>query len=187
MRTDKFPIPENIFTRFCNEVQKFGKNITDAQWSKKLFNFLHDWGTSLGYRVYCREEYGQKALGEWSAIDMLWAWGSGRKDYMQFFDVALENENQDTWKHVLEDEVQKLLFTKAILKVLIYYMAENNLDEFIDELRWYIRGAFPKIPTEKYLIILGVARKGDYDFYGYVFDNNAELLKEMKQHVPMTS
>ncbi|MDH7563937.1 MAG: hypothetical protein QHH24_03515 [Candidatus Bathyarchaeota archaeon] len=90
-------------------------------------------------------------------------------------------------ENVLDDETKKLISAKAILKVLIYYIAEKNLNEFIDELRWYIRGTFPKIPDEKYLIILGVQQRGDYNFYGYVFDNNADLMKELKQHVSMPS
>jgi hypothetical protein len=66
------------------------------------------------------------------------------------------------------------------------YIAEKNLDIFIDELRWYIRGAFPKVVDEKYLIILGVSRRGgDYDFYGYIFDSNADLIRELKKRVSM--
>lgn len=88
-------------------------------------------------------------------------------------------------ENVLDDEVQKLISVKAILKVLIYYIAEKNLDEFVDKLRWCIRGTFPKIPEEKYLIILGVQQRGDYNFYGYVFDNSADLMKQLEQHVSM--
>ena len=182
---EKFPTPENIFNRFCEQVPKFGHNIKDSEWSRKLFRFFHDWGVQLGYHVYCKKEYGIQAKGEWLTIDMLWAWESGRADYMQINDVALENENQDTWKNVLDDEVQKLISTKAILKVLIYYIAEKNLNEFVDRLRWYIRGTFPKIAEEKYLIILGVQQRGDYNFHGYVLDNSADLIKQLEKHVSM--
>ncbi len=188
-REQAFPDPENIFRNLCHQLPKFG-NVANEQWSKKLFDYLFQWGKKdQGYQVWCRREFGDgSSEGEFFGIDMLWLWTAKaglETPYAKVFDVAFENENTDSWQNVLKDEVQKLVFVKANLKVLIYYIAEENIDHFFDGVRWHIRGASPRLLDEKYLVILFIKKRRDYKALGYVLNCKGELLDKLSQDISM--
>lgn len=74
--------------------------------------------------------------------------------------LALGYENTDRVEEVLDDELQKLLDIKALLKVLIFYpivpamMYEGEFT--IPEIQEKIRSAKIKTPDEKYIILTPV-------------------------------
>jgi len=127
----------------------FPENWNDnPAWTKLIFDIFGEMGRGFGYKP--RKEY--------LDIDMVWAI---RHQDVSAIAVALEHDNGDL-NDVIDDELQKLLDTKAYLKVLMFYpgmpiISENEV--LFPEVVEKIKSARMTNPEESYLLITPVLHK----------------------------
>jgi len=122
------------------------------------------------------------------SLDLVWIKKAADQ---RFIDLAMEHEN--SWGKAFEDELQKLMDVKALLKVLItYIMYKEDRDDFVAKVAWAIRMRALKLPEEKYLLMLGTLPESKkpnepyVQFYGYVFDNTGCLIERFSSEVICT-
>ncbi|MCP8307364.1 MAG: hypothetical protein H3Z54_01520 [archaeon] len=155
-RTIKYtiPTPKELFESFRNE---FSKTTLPDSWETS-----RPWTiTILGIFDRIGHNFGYKPRKEYLALDRTW---EIRHPDISVIVMALEHENQDPVVKILDDELQKLLDTKALLKVLIFYpevpsmMTEAGYT--YPEIQEKIESAKIKNPDEKY-VIMSIIRTGD--------------------------
>lgn len=113
-------------------------------WTITVLGIFDEIGRSLGFTP--RKEY--------LRLDQTW---EIRLPDISTIVLALEYENTDRVEEILNDELQKLLDVKALLKVLIFYplapamMYEGGFT--IPEIQEKIRSAKIKNPDERYIVM----------------------------------
>ena len=167
------PTPKDIFDRFLKGLPQANIREYEAYepWTKYTTELFRKWGETLGYSVHCSGKYGGKK--EHMALDLVWIKKAADQ---RFIDLAMEHENDS--KNAFEDEFQKLMDVKALLKVLITYISDRKLrSDFVTKVAWAIRMRALKLPEEQYLLMLGSCpedrkpKESYVQFYGYVFGN----------------
>ncbi|MEM3874698.1 MAG: hypothetical protein QXU45_06160 [Candidatus Bathyarchaeia archaeon] len=144
------PTPIELFEMFK---EKFSKStLPDSwensdQWTNTILRIFHEIGCGLGYTP--RKEY--------LRLDQTW---EIRHPDVSTIVLALEHENTDRVEEILDDELQKLLDVKALLKVLVFYPhipATVHEGEFsFPEIQEKIRSAEIKNSNERYMVITPV-------------------------------
>lgn len=144
------PTPNELFQIFQ---EKFSKaTLPDSwevsqPWTNTILNIFGEIGRSLGYIP--RKEY--------LRLDQTW---EIRHPDISTIVLALEYENTDDVREILDDELQKLLDIKAFLKVLIFYpivpvMMEKGESTY-PEIQEKIWSAKIKNPDERYIVVTPV-------------------------------
>lgn len=116
-------------------------------WTSTVLGVFGQIGRNLGYTP--RKEY--------LRLDQTW---EIRHPDISTIVLALECENTDRVEEILDDELQKLLDIKALLKVLIFYpvvpilMAEEEAS--YPQIQEKIRSANIKSSDERYLVVTPV-------------------------------
>jgi hypothetical protein len=182
---DMPPTPKGIFDRFLEGLPVAGidKFESSEPWTRYATEFFRKWGKDLGYTVFCKEKYGGD--GEYLSIDLTWMKQAADQ---RFVDLAMEHENH--YPDVFEDELQKLMDLKSLLKVLITYISEDEYrDDFVAKVAWAIRMRSLRLPEERYLVMVGCCPKGKKPtdhfvlFYGYAFDNTGCLIERFESPI----
>jgi len=161
------PTPQKIFNEFKKRLSTttLPKSCETADsWTVTVLGIFNQIGRSFGYRP--RKEY--------LRLDQSW---EIRHTDISVIVLALEHDNTDDVNEILDDELQKLIDVKAILKVLIFYpivpitMLESG-ESTIPDIQEKIRSAKIKYSDERYLVITGTyfSQKGIVFFSACVFD-----------------
>jgi hypothetical protein len=119
----------------------------NPEWTKVILDIFKDMGKSLGY----------KPKTGYLDLDMT---RSIRHEETSVISVAIEHENGDL-RDVIDDELQKLVDTKAYLKVLMFYPGTPFVSEketMLTEISEKISSARITVPQEEYLIITPILR-----------------------------
>lgn len=141
------PTPNELFEMFK---EKFSKATlpdswnASAQWTTMILGIFDEIGRSLGFTP----------SKEYLRLDQTW---EIRHSDISIIVLALEHENTDRVEEILDDELQKLLDVKALLKVLIFYpttpiIVEKEESTF-PQIQEKIRSAKIKNADEKYIIV----------------------------------
>jgi len=141
------PTPSELFQMFK---EKFSKAIlpdtweASTPWTETILSIFDEIGRGFGFIP--RKEY--------LRLDQTW---EIRHPDISTIILALEHENTSEVIEVLDDELQKLLDIKALLKILVFYptipvTAEGEVFSF-PEIQEKIRSAKIKNPDEKYVIV----------------------------------
>lgn len=106
----KIPLPEELFEAFKEKFthSKLPAWNASIEWTQMIIGIFDDIGRSFGYVP--RKEY--------LRLDETW---EIRLPDISTIVMALESENDDSVEAILDDELQKLIDTKAFLKVLVFY------------------------------------------------------------------
>jgi len=120
-------------------------------WTKTMKNIFKKIGESYGYFV---------PDIEWMKLDQIWVLSKEETDSII---VAIEHENKDSFKNILEDELQKLIDIKAYVKILMFYDKKPSEKEIVEKIKDKIKTQKLIISGEKYLIILGIAHEDPDD------------------------
>jgi len=149
-RTYKYtiPTPNELFKMFQEKFSKatLPEKWEASTWTNIVLNIFSEIGRSLGFMP--RKEY--------LRLDQTW---EIRHPDVSTIVLALEHENTSDVREIIDDELQKLLDVKSLLKVLIFYpkipvtMLEGEFT--IPEIQEKIQSAKIKLPDEKYVIIGG--------------------------------
>jgi flagellin-specific chaperone FliS len=141
------PTPQEPFQMFQ---EKFSKAMlpdswqVSEPWTNTVLTIFDEIGRNMGYTP--RKEY--------LRLDQTW---EIRLPDISTIVLALEYENTDRVEEILNDELQKLLDVKALLKVLIFYPLAPAMmyeGEFtIPEIQEKIRSAKIKNPDERYIVM----------------------------------
>lgn len=144
------PTPLELFRLFQ---ETFSKTIlpdswqVSEPWTKTVLGVFGQIGRSLGYIP--RKEY--------LRLDQTW---EIRHPDISTIVLALECENTDRVQEILDDELQKLLDVKALLKVLVFYpfipVTMEKEESSFPEIQEKILSAKIKNPDERYIIITPV-------------------------------
>jgi hypothetical protein len=141
------PEPSELFEMFKEKLSE--TTLPDSweasePWTTTILDVFNEIGRSLGFTP--RKEY--------LRLDQTW---EIRLPDISTIVLALEYENTDRVEEILDDELQKLLDVKALLKVLIFYPSVPAMmyeGEFtIPEIQEKIQSAKIKNPDERYVII----------------------------------
>lgn len=144
------PAPTELFQIFR---EKFSKaTLPDSwqasvQWTTAILGIFNEVGRGLGYIP--RKEY--------LRLDETW---EIRLPDLSTIVLALEHDNTDSVDEILDDELQKLLDVKALLKVLIFYptvpviMAEGEC--VYPQIQEKMRSTKIKTSDERYIILTPV-------------------------------
>lgn len=179
------PTPKDVFDRFLKGLPQANIREYEASepWTKYTTELFRKWGKDLGYTVHCRERYGGDK--EYMSLDLVWMKEAADQ---RFVDLAMEHEND--YKDAFEDELQKLMDVKALLKVLITYISDKKArNDFVAKVAWAIRMRALKLPEEQYLLMLGSCpedrkpKESYVQFYGYVFGNTGCLIRQFKSPI----
>ena len=144
------PTPLELFKLFQETFSK--ATLPDSwqvsePWTSTVLGVFSQIGSNLGYTP--RKEY--------LRLDQTW---EIRHPDISTIVLALECENTDRLEEILDDELQKLLDIKALLKVLIFYpvvpilMAEEEAS--YPQIQEKIRSANIESSDEKYIVITPV-------------------------------
>jgi len=113
-------------------------------WTTSILGIFDEVGRSLGYTP--RKEY--------LRLDQTW---EIRLPDVSTIVLALEYENTDRVEEILDDELQKLLDVKALLKVLVFYpivpMVMDEEESTYPEIEEKIMSAMIKNPDERYIVM----------------------------------
>jgi len=152
-RTYKYtiPTPNELFKMFQERLSKAAELPDDweasAQWTYTILGIFDDIGRSLGF----------KPKKEYLRLDQTW---EIRHPDISTIVLALEHENTDRVEDILDDELQKLIDVKALLKVLIFYpnvpvMVEKGESTY-PQMQEKIQSAKIRNPDERYIVITPV-------------------------------
>jgi hypothetical protein len=171
------PDPKELFQAFQ---EKFSTTKLPESW-----NVSPPWtSTVLGIFNEIGRSFGYEPKKEYLRLDQIW---EIRLPDISTIVLALESENADSLKAILNDELQKLLDVKAFLKVLIFYpdvaiemqreTVEGNIqEEWSDfpEIQEKIRSAKIKNSDEKYVVITPVYSQGIIEVSACSFDSEGK-------------
>jgi len=186
--SERPPTPRDVFERFQeglskSNIQEYG---CEEPWTKYATEFFREWGQNLGYESCCREAYG--GTGEYMSIDVIWIKKAADQ---RFIDLAMEHENNID--EAFDDELQKLMDVKALLKVLITYSKKKDKRErFVAKVAWGIRMRALKLSEERYLLIIGSPPEDKkpsqpyVQIQGFVFDNTGCLIDNFSSPIICT-
>lgn len=117
----------------------------DKAWTRLVQSIMRDIGEELGYVVRDKS-----VLGEFLGLDQAWRIQESRKVRTY---LAMEVENTDKLREIIDDEFQKLIDVKAELKVLVYYPSIENQPDHLHALKIALESG-RYIPDEAYVIIM---------------------------------
>ncbi len=177
-RVSRFVIPtsKELFEKFCAEINsaKLPEGWDhDSEWTEIMLGIFDKIGRSFGYMP----------KKEWMRLDQTW---EVRLPDISTIVLALEYENTSDLMDLLDDELQKLLDTKAHLKLLMYYPLD--IEKNIGEIGIKIRSQRIKLPAEKLLVISGTidSKAKNITFQAYEFDAEGESTFIDRCRVPYT-
>jgi len=142
----KIPKPKELFESFCAEFSSVtlpDRWQASEPWTSTILGAFDSIGRSFGY----------VPNKEWLRLDQTW---EIRHRDISVIVLALEHENTSRVEDILDDELQKLLDVKALLKVLVLYppipaIAMEGRFSF-PEIQEKIYSARIKNPDEKYVV-----------------------------------
>jgi len=144
------PTPNELFKMFQEKFSKATlpeKWEASAQWTSRVLDIFDEIGHGLGF----------SPAKEYLRLDQTW---EIRHPDISTIVLALEHENTDRVEELLDDELQKLLDVKALLKVLIFYpivpMIVEEGESTYPRIQKKVQSAKIKNPDEKYIVITPV-------------------------------
>jgi hypothetical protein len=153
------PTPKELFESFQVEFRK-GK-LPDSwydppSWTTFMLGIFNDIGQNYGYTQ-------NEIKTEYLRLDQTW---EIRHPGVSVLTFALEHENTSKVSDILDDELQKLLDVKALLKVLVFYpevpVIPDNGQLTYPEIHEKICSTQIKHSDEKYVIMSGVYSKAGF-------------------------
>ena len=174
---------ENLFDEFCKYLEgklKWSeKRQKSKKWTETVFDFFKELNKGEDPSFVEKREH--------MLIDYIW-----RRPMPTFstndIELAVEHENEKKKiDKLINEEVQHLVDIKAENKIGIFYVSGGDEKEFIKRIQEKIRQQWLKLPTEKYLIILGnpttSQKKRAILFKGLFFNSNGEPKEEKEKIV----
>lgn len=144
--------PKVLFGLFTEEFPRLNLEWGNwTEWTNKLLGFFAKLGKKYGYYVYTRPGILQKEETSEYLVDLCWTAGFKRHAWVE---LALEEEISYYDIESITDDFAKVVDLKAYTKVGIFAPRLAEREEVLRSLKDLITYSEPKIPNERYLVIL---------------------------------
>lgn len=173
---------EKLFEEFCKYLDgklRWGPT-KGKKWTEAVLSFLSE--QNKKEPIPCIE------ILEHMRVDYIWRYGPS----MSIHDIELAVEHEcETRKidELVNEEIQHLVDLKARNKIGVFYPARGDEGELMKKITERIKAQtdYVKLPSEKYLIILGYATTKDGKrailLKGFFLDSNGKITDERERVV----
>jgi len=153
VKTPNLRSPEVLFDLFIKEFPKFNLEWGNwTEWTGKLLGFFTKLGKQYGYEVRMKTGILPKKETSEYLVDLCWV--GVFKKHAAWIELALEEElSYDDMESISED-FSKVVDLKAYTKIGIFRPKLAEKEDVLQDLRHLVTYSEPKIPTERYLVIL---------------------------------